>query len=171
LPINCNTRVRLGGVVDEYHGIRIADPYRWLEDPDTPESRQWIAAENNLTRSYLSTLPNLDAIKARLTVLWSPVTYPAKSPLREAGLVNKGDRYFFLRRDPGKNQPILYWMESRHANPKPLLDPNTLSAEGTAALSSWTLSTVADRRMPSAFTNLKCSPCNQCEHLCDQWKS
>jgi prolyl oligopeptidase len=122
-----------GTVVDDYHGVRIADPYRWLENPDSPESRHWIGEENALTNSYFATVPNTAAIKDRLGVLFSPVVYPGI-------LANKADRYFFLRRDSGQNQPILYWMQSRTASPKPLLDPNALSKEGTAALSSWAVS-------------------------------
>ena len=128
-----------GTAVNDYHGIRIADPYRWLENSDSPETRLWIAQENALTNSYLATVPNTPAIKDRLAVLFSAVVYPS-SLGRPAAIVNKGDRYFFLRRDSGKNQPILYWMASRTATPKPLLDPNSLSAGGTAALSTWSIS-------------------------------
>jgi prolyl oligopeptidase len=124
-----------GNVVDDYHGTRIADPYRWLENPDSPESRKWIQAENALTESYLKTVPDTDAIKSQLMKLWTPVTYPS------GGFAARGGRYFFLRRDPGKNQPILYWRTDRaDSQPKILLDPNTLRADGTAALDSWSLS-------------------------------
>ena len=126
-----------GTVVDNYNGVRIADPYRWLEDPDSDASRQWIAAENALTDRYLSTVTNRAALAKRLTELWSPVTYPPNSP---EGLIVRHDRYFFLRRDTGKNQPILYFMNGRHSAPQVLLDPNTLSADGTAALDSWSVS-------------------------------
>jgi protease II len=65
-----------GNVVDSYHGVRVPDPYRWLEDPDSPASKKWIKEENALTASYLSTVPNIANIKGRLTALWSPVVYP-----------------------------------------------------------------------------------------------
>src|SRR5947209_6186784 len=122
-----------GNVVDSYHGVRVPDPYRWLEDPDSPASKKWIKEENALTASYLSTVPNTANIKARLTALWSPVVYPID------GFAERNGRYFFLRRDSGRNQPILYWMEGRKSSPKVLLDPNTLTSDGTAALESWSV--------------------------------
>lgn len=124
-----------GNVVDDYNGVRVADPYRWLENPDSPASRKWIQAENALTASYLATVPNTAELKAQLKQLWSPVTYPG------GGLAERNGRIFFLRRDPGKNQPILYWKTSAHdAAARVLLDPNTLRADGTAALDSWSVS-------------------------------
>ena len=123
-----------GNVVDDYNGIRVPDPYRWLENPDNPHSRKWIQEENALTASYLSTVPNTGKIKAELTGLWSPVMYPPGE------LAERNGRYFFLRRDPGRNQPILYWMNGRNSTPKVLLDPNTLTLDGTAALDSWSVS-------------------------------
>jgi prolyl oligopeptidase len=127
-------------VTDDYHGIRVADPYRWLENPDSPRSRKWIEEENALTNSFLANVPNFPAIKDRLASLWTPVAYPSATTDGRAALVNKAGRYFFMRRDSGNNQPILYWMLSRDATPKPLLDPNRLSADGTAALLSWAIS-------------------------------
>src|SRR6266508_287878 len=62
---------RKGDVVDDYHGTRVPDPYRWLEDPDAPETRAWIEAENRLTESYLSQIPEREAIRTRLTALWN----------------------------------------------------------------------------------------------------
>jgi prolyl oligopeptidase len=130
-----------GTVVEEYHGTKIADPYRWLEDPDSPEARRWIDAENKLTHEYLSSVPNGSALRKRLAELWSPVSYPRAASQQEgSSLVNRGGRYFFLRRDAGQNQPVLYYMTERNAKPRPLLDPNTLSTEGIAALLSWTIS-------------------------------
>ncbi|MBV9251485.1 MAG: hypothetical protein JO227_19820, partial [Acetobacteraceae bacterium] len=125
-------------VVDTYNGVQVGDPYRWLEDPDSAASKRWISEENALTQSYLASVPGVAEMKERLKALWSPVVYP--SSRAAAGVVVKGGRYFFLRRDSGKNQPVLYWMESRKAAPKPLLDPNTLSKDGTAALLSWSVS-------------------------------
>ena len=130
-----------GNVTDNFPGERVADAYRWMEDPDTPEARAWINAENALTDSFLSSGADIPALKKRLTELWSPVIYmrpPADTD--QAGFARKRNRYFFYRRDPGRNQPILYWMNSRTDQPKPLLDPNTLSSEGTAAISSWSIS-------------------------------
>src|SRR3989454_12788384 len=68
---------RKGDVVDDYHGTRVADPYRWLEDPDSPESRGWIDAENRLTEGYLSQIPQRAALRQRLTTLWNYPKYGA----------------------------------------------------------------------------------------------
>ena len=129
-----------GTVVDDYHGIKVPDPYRWLENPDATESRKWITAENQITNAYLASVPNRAEIAKRLTELSSVVMYPRPGGDPSASFIQRGGRYFFLRRDSGKNQPILYWMESRTAAPKPLLDPNAMNAAGTTAVSSWRVS-------------------------------
>ncbi|PTL79327.1 prolyl oligopeptidase family protein [Vitiosangium sp. GDMCC 1.1324] len=113
-------------VVDDYHGTKVADPYRWLENPDSPESRQWIDAENKLTFDYLEKIPARARIKQRMTELWDYEKYGM--PWRE------GSRYFFNRNNGLQNQSVLYTTESLGAEPRVLLDPNTLSADGTVAL-------------------------------------
>jgi len=119
---------RKGDVVDDYHGTKVADPYRWLEDPDSPESRSWIEAENRLTNAYLADIPARAAIRDRLTKLWN---YPKfGSPFRKAG------RYFFFKNDGLQNQSVLYKQASLSADPETLLDPNLLSEDGTVALSN-----------------------------------
>ncbi|HYL20469.1 MAG TPA: prolyl oligopeptidase family serine peptidase [Gemmatimonadales bacterium] len=119
---------RKGDVVDDYHGAKVADPYRWLEDPDSPESRSWIEAENRLTNAYLADIPARAAIRDRLTKLWN---YPKfGSPFRKAG------RYFFFKNDGLQNQSVLYKQASLSADPETLLDPNLLSEDGTVALSN-----------------------------------
>ncbi|MGZ3457763.1 MAG: prolyl oligopeptidase family serine peptidase [Archangium sp.] len=114
-------------VVDDYHGTKVADPYRWLENPDSPESRQWIEAENKLTFDYLEKIPVRAQIKQRMTELWDFERYGA--PWRE------GNRYFFTRNNGLQNQSVLYTADSLAAEPRMLLDPNTLSSDGTVALS------------------------------------
>src|SRR5438309_9507955 len=74
---------RKSDVVDDYHGTRVPDPYRWLEDPDSPESRTWIEAQNRLTAAYLAEIPARAAIRQRLTQLWNYPKYGA--PFRKAG--------------------------------------------------------------------------------------
>ncbi|WNG49721.1 S9 family peptidase [Archangium minus] len=113
-------------VVDNYHGTEVADPYRWLENPDSPESRQWIEAENQLTFGYLEKIPVRARIKQRMTELWDYEKYGV--PWRE------GSRYFFSRNNGLQNQSVLYTADSLGAEPRVLLDPNTLSADGTVAL-------------------------------------
>lgn len=116
-----------GDVVDDYHGTQVADPYRWLENPDSPESRQWIDAENKLTFDYLEKIPARAQIKQRMTELWDYEKYGV--PWRE------GSRYFFNRNNGLQNQYVLYTADSLEAEPRVLLDPNTLSTDGTVALS------------------------------------
>jgi prolyl oligopeptidase len=118
-----------GDVVDDYHGQKIADPYRWLEDLDAPETRAWIEAENKLTESFLDAIPARDKIRAQLEKLWNYERF---------GLpVKRGERYFFTRNDGLQNQSVLYVTDSLAAAPRLLLDPNTLSQDGTVALTSW----------------------------------
>jgi prolyl oligopeptidase len=119
--------------VDDYHGTKVSDPYRWLEDADTPESQKWVAAENALTRSYLDALPGREALKKRLTELYD---YPRTSVPQVAG-----GRYFYTRNPGLKNQAILYVQQGASGAPRVLLDPNTLSADGTVALTAVSPST------------------------------
>ncbi|MDB6169251.1 MAG: family peptidase, partial [Verrucomicrobia bacterium] len=115
-----------GTVVDDYHGTQVADPYRWMEGIDSPETQAWISAERALTDSALAQMPERDAIRARLTALWNYPRY---------GLPEKrGGHYFFSRNDGLQNQPVLYVQDTLTAPPRILIDPNTLSKEGTVAL-------------------------------------
>ena len=123
---------RKSDVVDDYHGTRVPDPYRWLEDPDSPESRAWIEAQNRLTAAYLAEIPARATIRQRLTKLWNYPKYGA--PFRKAG------RYFFLKNDGLQNQSVLYKQGSLEATPETLLDPNILSEDGTVALSTLAVS-------------------------------
>lgn len=113
--------------VDDYHGVKVADPYRWLEDPDSPDSRAWIEAENKVTFDYLEKIPERQAIHERLKELWNyeRFTTPGK----------QGGRYFFTRNSGLQNQNVVYWLDKLNGEPKELLDPNTLSSDGTVALS------------------------------------
>ncbi len=123
---------RKSDVVDDYHGTRVPDPYRWLEDPDSPESRAWIEAENQLTSAYLAAIPARATIRERLTKVWNYPKYGA--PFRKAR------RYFFFKNDGLQNQSVLYKQTSLSASPETLLDPNLLSEDGTVALSTLAVS-------------------------------
>jgi prolyl oligopeptidase len=123
---------RKSDVVDDYHGTRVADPYRWLEDPDAPETRAWIEAENRLTERYLAEIPQREAIRQRLTALWNYPKYG--TPFHKAG------RYFFFRNDGLQNQAVLYKQAALAAEPEVLLDPNLLAEDGTVALSTLAVS-------------------------------
>ena len=116
-----------GTQVDVYHGASIADPYRWLEDTDSPETKAWVQAENRLTDSFLATIPERSAIKDKLTLLWNYARYSA--PFKEGG------RYFFFQNTGLQNQSVLYVQDGKNAKPRMLLDPNLLSSDGTVALS------------------------------------
>jgi len=118
--------------VDDYHGVKVADPYRWLEDLDSQETRTWVEAENNLTFSFLSSIPARKSIKDRLTKLWNYEKYGI--PFKE------GNRYFYSRNSGLQNQSVLYTVTSIDGEPKLLLDPNTLSTDGTVALSGMNVS-------------------------------
>jgi len=117
---------------DDYHGTIVPDPYRWLEDPDTPETRAWIAAENTLTFGFLQSLPERDKIYDRLTHLWNYERYGTPHL--------QGGRYFYSKNDGLQNQSVLYVAESLDAAPRVLLDPNKLSEDGTVALATYAVS-------------------------------
>jgi prolyl oligopeptidase len=123
---------RKADTVDDYHGTVVADPYRWLEDLDSDETRAWVEAQNKLTFSVLGQIPQRDAIRARLTELWNYERYGV--PTREGG------KYFYTRNDGLQNQSVLYVADSLSAEPRVLLDPNTLSSDGTVALSGTAIS-------------------------------
>ncbi|MGH9837670.1 MAG: prolyl oligopeptidase family serine peptidase [Blastocatellia bacterium] len=118
--------------VDDYHGTKVADPYRWLENPDSEESRAWIEAQNKLTFEFLNQIPQREKIKARLTRLWDFEKYSA--PFKE------GSRYFYFKNDGLQNQDVLYTLKSLDDAPGVLLDPNVLSKDGTVALSGLAVS-------------------------------
>ena len=114
---------------DNYHGTLVADPYRWLEDVDSPETLAWIESQNELTFGYLETIPARERLRKRLTELWD---YPkAQAPLK------RGGRYFQFRNSGLQNQDVLFVLDSLEAEPRILLDPNKLSEDGTVALNSW----------------------------------
>ncbi len=118
--------------VDIYHGQKIADPYRPLEDPDSPETRAWVEAENRVTFQYLASIPQRESIKQRLTTLWD---YEKYSPPEL-----EGGRYFYSYNTGLQNQSVLHSATSVEGPGSVLLDPNTLSADGTVALSGLSVS-------------------------------
>jgi prolyl oligopeptidase len=115
-----------GDVTDDYHGTRVPDPYRWLEDPDSPETQAFVAAQRALTESYIAALPGREKLRSRMAELWDfSKYYPPR---------RRGSTYFYLHQDGLQNQPVLYAVDSLDGQPRPILDPNTLSSDGTVAL-------------------------------------
>src|SRR5690242_16484665 len=112
--------------VDDYFGTKVADPYRWMEDLNSPEVKQWVEDENKVTFGYLETIPQRGAIKQRLEQVWN---YERYSPPQK-----RGTRYFYFKNDGLQNQAVLNVMESLDGTPRVLLDPNKLSKDGTVAL-------------------------------------
>lgn len=115
--------------VDRYHGVSIADPYRWLEDDRAPATMAWVQAQNAVTFRYLESIPERAAIRARLASLWDYERYGV--PFK------RGSRYFFTRNDGLQNQSVLYTTTSLQGEATVLLDPNALSTDGTVALTSF----------------------------------
>jgi prolyl oligopeptidase len=112
--------------VEVLHGVPVADPYRWLEDPDSAETAAWVEAENKVTFSYLEKIPAREEVRKRLTELWNYAKF---------GIPEKqGGRYFFTANDGLRNQAPVYVLDRLDGEPRLLLDPNGLSADGTVAL-------------------------------------
>ncbi|MBG0747516.1 MAG: S9 family peptidase [Planktothrix agardhii KL2] len=125
-------QTRKSDQVDNYHGVTVADPYRWLEDLDSEETASWVEAQNAVTFGYLNQIPAKETIKQRLTQLWDYEKYGI--PFKQ------GNRYFYFKNDGLQNQSILYVLDSLDAEPEVLLDPNILSDDGTVALSGISIS-------------------------------
>ena len=118
--------------VDVYFGTEVPDPYRWLEDDNSDETKEWVKAENEVTFAYLSKIPFRQKIKERLTQIWD---YPKKSaPFKQGG------RWFVSKNDGLQNQSAYYMLDSLGGREKLILDPNTLSDDGTVALTNFKVS-------------------------------
>jgi prolyl oligopeptidase len=118
-----------GDVVDVYHDVQVADPYRWLEDPDSQATRDWVAAENAVSQPYLERLPQRAWLGNRLKQLWTYERFGV--PENEAG------RYFYQRNDGKQDQSVLYVADALNAPPRVLVDPNGRREDATIALSEW----------------------------------
>jgi prolyl oligopeptidase len=115
--------------VDDYHGTKVADPYRWLEDETSPETAAWVEAQNAVTFPYLERIANRDALRARVMELNDYERYGA--PAR------KGPYFFFSKNEGLQNQSVLYFQRGLDGAPEVLLDPNSWSADGTVQLSAF----------------------------------
>lgn len=122
--------VRQDDVVEDYHGTAVADPYRWLEDPQAAETQAFVEAQNALTREYLDEIPQREWYAQRLTELWD---YPKYSVPHQ-----RGGRYYLSKMEGLQNQPIWYRQQTLEDEPQVVLDPNTLSEDGTVAITHMT---------------------------------
>ena len=119
-------------VVDDYFGTKVADPYRWLEDDNSDETKAWVKAQQKVTNTYLHAIPFRQQIIDRLTEIYNYERF--SSPFKEA------DKYFYFRNDGLQNQSVLYLQDDLDSEASILLDPNGLSEDGTLALSSMGIS-------------------------------
>ncbi len=113
---------------DTYHGTKVADPYRWLEDDvrKSAEVKAWVEGQNKVTNAFLQSIPERERIQKRLTEMWNYERYSAPSKV--------GGRYFYRKNDGLQNQAVLYVLEKLDGEPRVLIDPNTWSKDGTIAL-------------------------------------
>lgn len=129
--------------VDDYHGIKISDPYRWLEAPDSSATKSWVEAQNELTSQVLEQIPGRQQISDRLTKVWNFAKYGV--PFKEGNTESEPEcedtaRYFYFKNDGLQNQSVLYTLRTLDDTPTILLDPNKLSEDGTIALSGMAVS-------------------------------
>ncbi len=115
-----------GDVSSDYHGVKVPDPYRWMEDIDSPATRSWVEAEDKLSRGYLEALPGRADIAARLKQIWN---------FERWGAPTRHGRYWFYTHNDGlQNQAVIFVTADPGTPGRVLLDPNTLSQDGTVAL-------------------------------------
>lgn len=124
---------RRQNLTEQLHGVPVSDPYRWMEDVDSPETRTWVQAEVAFTNQYLAKLPGREQIRKRLEEL---TDFPTSQPT----VVKRGGKLFYQRKQGYQNQPVLF-VQDPGGQPRELLNPNLLSKEGTAALATWRVST------------------------------
>lgn len=121
-----------GEQIDDYHGTQVADPYRWLEDENSEETKQWVNQQNEVTKRYLSEIPFRNAVRDRLQQLWN---------YEKSGIPFKKGPWVFCFRNSGlQNQSILYVRKGMDGTERVLLDPNKLSEDGTTSLADYSVS-------------------------------
>lgn len=113
-------------IVDNYHGTEVADPFRWLEEETSAETKDWVKAQNQVTFGYLDKIPFRNSIKDRLKKLWNYERY--STPFKEGG------RYYYFKNDGLQNQAVLYGQDKLDADSELILDPNQFSSDGTTSL-------------------------------------
>ncbi len=118
--------------VDVYHGVRVPDPYRWLEDDRSAETAQWVEAENKVTFAFLDRIPYRQKVKQRLEQLFNYPRYTLPK--------HRGDYFFFTKNEGLQNQNVVYLQKGIDGKPEVLLDPNKLSPDGTVRLALFEVS-------------------------------
>jgi prolyl oligopeptidase len=128
-PTMTYPETKKGDVVEDYHGTKIADPYRWMEDLDSKDVADWVARQNEVTFAYLEKLPMRARFTSRITELWN---YPRVGlPAKEGG------RYFYQKNTGLQRQPPLFVRASLTSEPALVIDPNVISPDGSLSLSQW----------------------------------
>lgn len=132
IPVNYPDSRQDTTVADTYFDKTIHDSYRWLEDDQSPETKDWVQKQNAVTSGYLNQIPFRDNIKTRLEEIWNFEKYG--TPFKKAGV------YYFFKNDGLQNQSVLYRQATLDAQPEVVLDPNTFSADGTTSLQEYAFS-------------------------------
>jgi prolyl oligopeptidase len=119
-------------IADTYFGVKVNDPYRWLEADSTSEVEEWVKEENSVTNEYLNKIPFRSSIKDRLTELWNYTSM--STPF------NEGGKFFYFKKDTKQNQSVLYIQETLESEPRAILDPNKFSVDGSVSISDVSIS-------------------------------
>ncbi len=135
--ILCNAQIKYPNsrkvdTVTDYHGTTVADPYRWLEDDNSEETRAWVKEQNGVTQDYLTKIPFRGSIKKQLEEMWNYARYSAP--------VKRNEYYYYYKNDGLQNQSTLYRQNGLKGIPEVFIDPNQLSKDGTAALQGMSFS-------------------------------
>ena len=123
---------RTSTVTDTYFGTQVADPYRWLEDDHSAETKAWVSAQNQATKAYLDAIPQREAIRARLAASWNYEKFSQPD--------HRGKHYFYRHNTGVQNQWVLYVTDHLDQPGRVLLDPNTLGKDGTVSLAGTAVS-------------------------------
>lgn len=124
--------IKKDDVVDDYFGVEVADPYRWLEDANSSETKSWVRNQNDLTFSYLDDIPFREDVEERLTEVWNYERFG--TPFKE------NDKYYFFKNDGLQNHAVLYVQDDLESEPTVVLDPNKFSSDGTVGLGGYSFS-------------------------------